>query len=85
MNVALNVVFLYGTTLAQVGIALASSLSGWLNAGMLAVVLRRRGHWMPDQRLLSRSLAHGWPRPSAWASSLWAALAVLGPALAHPT
>ena len=36
VNVALNVFFLYGTTLAQVGIALATSLSGWLNAAMLA-------------------------------------------------
>src|SRR5918996_2851652 len=29
VNVALNLVFLYGTALAQVGIALATSLSGW--------------------------------------------------------
>ena len=42
VNIVLNIVFLYGTTLAQVGIALASSLSGWLNAVLLAVVLRRR-------------------------------------------
>jgi hypothetical protein len=56
VNIVLNIVFLYGTTLAQVGIALASSLSGWLNAGMLAVVLRRRGQWVPDERLVSRSI-----------------------------
>ena len=56
VNIVLNIVFLYGTTLAQVGIALASSLSGWLNAVLLAVVLRRRGHWVPDERLVSRSL-----------------------------
>ena len=56
VNIVLNIVFLYGTTLAQVGIALASSLSGWLNAGMLAIVLRRRDHWVPDQRLVSRSI-----------------------------
>ena len=55
VNVALNVFFLYGTNLAQVGIALATSLSGWLNAAMLAVVLRRRDHWIADRRLLSRS------------------------------
>src|SRR6266404_2275441 len=55
-NVALNLAFLYGTTLAHVGIALASSLSGWLNAAMLATVLRRRDHWLPDQRLVSRSI-----------------------------
>ena len=56
VNIVLNVVFLYGTTLAQVGIALASSLSGWLNAVLLAVVLRRRGQWLPDERLVSRSI-----------------------------
>jgi putative peptidoglycan lipid II flippase len=56
VNIALNIVFLYGTALAQVGIALASSLSGWLNAGMLAIVLRRRDQWVPDERLISRSI-----------------------------
>src|SRR5262249_46854035 len=55
VNVILNVVFLYGTNLAQVGIALATSLSGWLNAAILAIVLRQRGHWIADQRLVSRS------------------------------
>jgi putative peptidoglycan lipid II flippase len=38
-NVALNVFFLFGTSLAHVGIALASSLSGW----------------SPDARLVSRT------------------------------
>ena len=56
VNIVLNIVFLYGTTLAQVGIALASSLSGWLNAIMLAIVLRRRAQWLPDERLVSRSI-----------------------------
>ena len=56
LNVALNAFFVFGTALAQVGIALASSLSGWLNALLLAVVLMRRGHWLPDQRLKSRAL-----------------------------
>lgn len=56
VNVALNVWFLYATALAQVGIALASSLSGWLNAALLAIALRRREHWVPDDRLVSRGL-----------------------------
>ena len=55
VNVALNAIFLYGTNLAQVGIALATSLSGWLNAAMLAFVLHRRGHLIADRRLVSRS------------------------------
>src|SRR5829696_3030589 len=82
VNVALNVFFLYGTSLAQVGIALATSLSGWLNAAMLAVVLRRRDHWIADRRLLSRS----WRTLAATAGMgvvLWMALAVLDPVLAR--
>src|SRR5882762_8795693 len=55
-NVALNMFFLFGTQLAQVGIALASSLSGWLNAAILATVLLRRGQWLPDARLRGRTL-----------------------------
>ena len=55
-NVALNVWFLYGTSLAHVGIALASSLSGWLNAALLAAVLYRRRQWIADTRLISRGL-----------------------------
>ncbi|MFO1081321.1 MAG: murein biosynthesis integral membrane protein MurJ [Reyranellaceae bacterium] len=55
-NVALNLAFLYGTSLAHVGIALASSLSGWLNVALLGGILRRRQHWIADRRLLSRGL-----------------------------
>jgi putative peptidoglycan lipid II flippase len=55
-NVALNIAFLLFTQLQHVGIALASSLAGWLNAGLLAAVLLSRRHWLPDRRLLDRSL-----------------------------
>jgi putative peptidoglycan lipid II flippase len=81
-NVALNLAFLYGTTLAHVGIALATSLSGWLNAALLAVVLRRRGHWVADQRLASRA----WRMlvaTAGMAAALWGALLLLGPVLAR--
>ncbi|GEP61785.1 murein biosynthesis integral membrane protein MurJ [Reyranella soli] len=82
VNVALNVFFLYGTSLAQVGVALATSLSGWLNAAMLAIVLWRRDHWIADQRLVSRA----WRMLAATAGmgiALWGALVVLDPILAH--
>lgn len=82
VNVILNVVFLYGTSLAQVGIALATSLSGWLNAAMLAIVLHRRDHLIADQRLISRS----WRMLVATIGmglALWGALVVLDPVLAH--
>ncbi len=81
-NVALNLAFLYGTTLAQVGIALASSLSGWLNAALLGAVLRWRGHWLPDHRLVSRS-ARVVVATAGMAAALWATLAALAPSLAR--
>src|SRR4030095_4528515 len=82
VNVALNIFFLYGTHLAQVGIALATSLSGWLNVAMLAIVLSRRDHWIADRRLRSRA----WRMLAASAGMgivLWMALAVLDPVLAR--
>jgi putative peptidoglycan lipid II flippase len=83
LNVALNAAFVFGTNLAQVGIALASSISGWVNALLLMVVLRRRNHWVPDQRLTSR----GWRMVVAtigMCAGLAGLLIVLWPALAHP-
>jgi putative peptidoglycan lipid II flippase len=56
VNIALNAWFVLGTPLAQVGIALASSLSGWLNAVLLGAILMRRGHLVPDRRLNTRAL-----------------------------
>jgi len=83
LNVVLNAAFIFGTNLAQVGIALASSVSGWVNALLLAAVLLSRSHWRPDQRLSQRA----W-RVVLAAVGMTAALAglliVLRPALAHP-
>ncbi|MBS0547471.1 MAG: murein biosynthesis integral membrane protein MurJ [Proteobacteria bacterium] len=83
VNVALNAVFLLGTPLAQVGIALASSLSGWLNAVLLALVLHRRGHWRPDARLISRT-GRIVAAAAAMGGVLWFGLSVLKAPLAHP-
>jgi putative peptidoglycan lipid II flippase len=84
MNVALNLVFLYGTALAQVGIALATSLSGWLNAVLLAVVLHRRDHWIADRRLVSRSLRM-LAATAGMGVVLSGALVVLAPIMAQAT
>ena len=81
-NIVLNIAFLYGTTLAQVGIALASSLSGWLNAALLAAVLLRRGQWAPDSRLGART-ARVAVATLGMGAALWGAVVVLGPFLAH--
>ncbi len=41
--------------LEHVGIATATAVSSWINAGALAVILWRRGHLDPDQRLKRRA------------------------------
>ncbi len=56
LSAVLNIVFslaLMGP-LAHVGIALATSLASWVNAGLLALVLRRRGQLEADERLKRR-------------------------------
>ena len=83
VNVALNAFFVFGTSLAQVGIALASSLSGWLNALLLGVILMRRGHLVADQRLKSRALRMA-GATLGMGVVLWFALRWLAPPLAHP-
>jgi putative peptidoglycan lipid II flippase len=40
--------------LMHVGIALATTLAGWVNTGLLIAVLWHRGHFQPDFRLLRR-------------------------------
>jgi putative peptidoglycan lipid II flippase len=70
-NLAFNAVLL--PLYAQVGIALSTALSSWLNAGLLALLLWRRGHLVVDRRLLSRA-----PRivlaAAVMAAGLWLAL-----------
>ncbi|MFH5923507.1 murein biosynthesis integral membrane protein MurJ [Roseomonas xinghualingensis] len=52
VNLALNLVLT--RYLAHVGIALATSLSAWINVAVLAWLLRHRGQWRPDRRLRRR-------------------------------
>ena len=40
---------------AHVGIAFATAASAWLNVAALAVILKRRGHLLPDAALLKRT------------------------------
>jgi putative peptidoglycan lipid II flippase len=82
-NVGLNAVFVLGTTLEQVGIALSSSLSGWLNAALLAIVLMRRRHWLPDRRLVTRTLRVGLAA-IGMSAALVGGLMLLKAPLAHP-
>ena len=38
----------------HVGIALATTLAGWVNTGLLIAVLWRRGHFTPDLTVLRK-------------------------------
>lgn len=52
VNVVLNLILIW--PLGPAGIALATSTSAWLNAGLLARGLARRGHFAADARLRQR-------------------------------
>jgi putative peptidoglycan lipid II flippase len=54
LNLVLNLALM--PVLAHVGIALATSLAGWLDAGLLAALLARRGGLTLDARLRRRLL-----------------------------
>ncbi len=52
VNLALNLILIQ--FIAHVGIALATAISAWINAGLLGFILRRRGHHSADRRLRQR-------------------------------
>ncbi|WP_269584780.1 murein biosynthesis integral membrane protein MurJ [Roseibium sp. Sym1] len=52
VNVLLSIALF--PVLKHVGIALATTLAGWVNTGLLIVVLWKRGHFAPDLKLLRR-------------------------------
>ena len=76
VNVILNLLLM--GPLAHVGIALASTLSSWLNAGLLAAGLAKRGHLRLDPRL-RRRLPRMAVAALAMAAALWAAAGALAP------
>lgn len=50
VNIVLTVALGIGLPLAHVGVALATTIAGWVNALSLAAVLHRRGHFALDAR-----------------------------------
>ena len=64
--------------LAHVGIALATAISAWANAGALAILLYRRGLLAPDDRLKSR-LGRTVLASVVMAAVLWLAVRGLAP------
>jgi putative peptidoglycan lipid II flippase len=81
VNLGLNLLLM--GPLLHVGIALATSLSAWLNAGLLAWILRRRGFLEVDARL-RRRLPRMVAAAAAMAALLMAAAWALEGALAGP-
>jgi len=51
VNLGLNLALVW--TLGAVGLALSTAVAAWVNAGLLFLILRRRGWFTPDPRLLS--------------------------------
>ncbi len=52
VNIGVSLILL--RSLEHAGLALATALSSWTNALLLAGTLHRRGYWVPDRRLKSR-------------------------------
>lgn len=77
-NVALAVGLMQ--VIAHVGIALATACSAWINAGLLALLLHRRGHFRADARL-ARRLPRLLLATAGMAAGLWFAQARLAPLL----
>ena len=74
LNIVLNLAFM--PYLGHVGIALGTSLAAWLNAGVLGVILYRRGHLVPDARL-KRRLPRVLLATTIMMAVLWAGLEVI--------
>lgn len=51
-NIAINIALM--RSMGHVGIALGTTISAWINAGILTVILHRRGHLKADARLKHR-------------------------------
>jgi putative peptidoglycan lipid II flippase len=69
LNVAFNLVLMW--PFKHVGIAIGTVLSAWINAGLLAYLLRKRGHLALDERLRGRL-------PRTLAASIVMGLAIWG-------
>ncbi|MEO5336575.1 MAG: murein biosynthesis integral membrane protein MurJ, partial [Magnetospirillum sp. WYHS-4] len=79
LNIAFNLVLMW--PFKHVGIAIGTVLSAWINAGILAYLLGRRGHLEPDARLKSR-LPRGLAASLAMGAVLWGTMMALDPWLA---
>ncbi len=81
-NLAFNLALM--PLLAHVGIALATTLAAWLNAGLLAWMLARRGHFQPDPRLRGRAVRIA-GAVAVMAAAVWGGAELLAPWLTAGT
>jgi len=77
VNLVLNLVLM--GPMAQAGLALATAISAWLTAGLMLLMLHRRGHFAADARL-RQAVAKTVLGSAAMAAALLGAMAVLDPA-----
>lgn len=75
VNISASLVLFY--YIGHVGIALATSLAGWVNAGLLWAVLARRGGFTADARLRAR-LPRILLASAVMGAALWFALSHIG-------
>ena len=54
INLLFNLVLVFVFHMAQVGMALATTIAGWVNVGMMAYILHKRGIFVPDAMLKAR-------------------------------
>jgi putative peptidoglycan lipid II flippase len=78
VNLGLNL--LLTRYFSHVGIALATSISAWVNAGLLGLLLARRRQWLPDRRL-RRTLWRLLAACALMAALLWGLSLLLFPAV----
>jgi putative peptidoglycan lipid II flippase len=57
INALINIILSYILffRIGVVGIAVATSVAGWVNTGLLIARLWQQGHYRPDKRLLSKA------------------------------
>ena len=54
VNLVFNLILVYVAHLAFVGMALATTIAGWVNVGVMSTILHRRGIFAPDALLKKR-------------------------------
>jgi putative peptidoglycan lipid II flippase len=83
-SIALFFVFRSYGLMPHLGIAVATTLGGWLNAGLLYATLVKRGYFVADQRL-QRTLPRMLAASLVMGIVLWLVADLLGSSFAAPT